>query len=249
MEQKKKSKINKSYILLAVVLVILIALSAIKIYVDNDYKPMHDIEYYQSLTNVPVSETDNILTVYDQEKINPYFSVGIIFYSGEKIEGQCYLPLMAQLANSGYHCFLPTTMGNLPILNLDGADFAIRKYWWVTDWYIVAHSTACETAAKYVAGHDNVKGLILLGGTVNTDISNKKIKVLSICGSRDSILDFDKYEKNKSKLPKGTSYKIIEGGNHTAFADTNLIKGDTQTSFKPEKQISITADYIRDFIK
>lgn len=249
MEDKKKKKFNKAYILLVVVLVILIVISCIKLNVDNDYKPLHDIEYYQSLTQVPVSETDNILTVYDQGKINPYFSVGIIFYSGEKIESQCYLPLMAELANSGYHCFLPTTLGNLPILNLDGADFAIRKYWWVTDWYIVAHSQACEMAARYIAGHDNVKGLILLGGTINTDISNKNIKALSIYGSRDTILDLDKYEENKSNLPKNTSYKVIKGGNHTAFADTDLIKGDTQTSFKPEKQISITADYIRDFIK
>lgn len=244
----EKLKSNKSYILLVVVLVILIVLACFKIFIDNDHKPLHTIEEYQELTTLPISETDNRFTIRDQETIDDYFNVGIIFYSATRIDSQCYLPLMAHLANFGYDCFLPNALGNLPILNLDGADQIVNKYKWVTDWYLVAHSDACEIAARYAQGHKKIKGLILLGGYNKTDISGSDIRVLSITGSRDSILDMSKYKKAKSNLPKDTLYKVIEGGNHTAFADTELLNGDTQTSFDYEKQAIKTAELIKKFI-
>ncbi len=249
MENESKKKFNKSYILLAVVLVVVVLLACFKFYIDDEHAPLHSVEEYQKLTTFPISETDNRLTIRDQETIDEFFNVGIIFYSGEKINGQCYLPLMAELANAGYDTFLPYALGNLPILNLDGADQIVSKFKWVTDWYIVAHSDACEMAAKYAKGHKKIKGLILLGGYTKTDISKNDIKVLSIIGSRDSILDMNKYKKAKSNLPKDTIFKEIKGGNHTAFADTALIRGDTETSFEPSKQIKKTATLIEEFIK
>ncbi len=244
----EKIKLNKTYILLVVVLVVLIALTALKIFVDNDHKPLHTVEEYQELTSFPISQTDNRLTIRDQETIDDYFNVGIIFYSAKRIDSQCYLPLMAHLANFGYDCFLPNALGNLPILNLDGADQIVNKFKWVTDWYLVAHSDACEMAVRYAKGHKKIKGLILLGGYSKTDISDTDIKVLSITGSRDSILDMSKYKKAKSNLPKDAIYEVIKGGNHTAFADTALLNGDTQTSFDSEKQTIKTAELIKKFI-
>lgn len=247
--KKNDNKNNKMpYIVLIAAIVVVVVLAGIKIYVDKEYKPLHTIEEYQELTQYPISQTDNRLTIRDQESIDDYFNVGVLFYSGERINGNCYLPLMAKIANEGYDCFLPIALGNMPFLNLDGADQIINKYKWVTDWYLVAHSTACEMAVKYANGHEKIKGIILLGGYPNTDISKKNIRALSIIGSRDTLIDMKKYEESKLKLPKGTIFKVIEGGNHTAFADTTLMKGDTKTSFKPEKQIEITAQYIIDFI-
>ncbi len=249
MEKDNKKKSKKSYVLLAIVLVIVVIAAGIKLYIDDEHVPLHTIEEYQELTTFPISETDNRITVRDQETIDEFYNVGIIFYTGEHINGQCYLPLMANLANFGYDTFLPKALGSLPILNLDGADQIVNKFKWVTDWYLVAHSDACEMAARYAKGHKKIKGLILLGGSVKTDISDTGIKVLSIVGTNDSILDLDRYEKAKTNLPKDTIYKEIKGGNHTAFADTALLKGDTKTSFKASKQIEKTADIIKDFIK
>lgn len=250
--KKNKSKNAGRVIAVVIALVFLLAITGFKVYIDNCYEPNHSIEEYQSLTNNEIEITDNIISIQNQESKGTHNRIGLIFYSGEKINGKCYLPLMAELTNMGFNTFLPTTFGNLPILNLEGAEYAIRSYTGIRDWYIVAHGdAACQAAAKYIKNSKGwVKGLIFLGGaTEDIDLSDRQIGFLSIYGSNDSIINLKKLEASKKYYPANAQYYVIEGGNFTNYADTKLVTGDSQSSITADEQIQTTAKLIKSFIK
>ena len=54
--------------------------------------------------------------------------------------------------------------------------------------------------------------------------------------------------KAKEDLPKDTEYVEIEGGNHSAFGDYGLQKGDTKSIIPENKQLDITVESICNFI-
>ena len=56
------------------------------------------------------------------------------------------------------------------------------------------------------------------------------------------------YEKYKSNLPDGFTEIIIDGGNHAGFGMYGEQAGDGASDISSAEQISVTADYIADFI-
>ncbi|MBO4835164.1 MAG: hypothetical protein J5483_03545 [Lachnospiraceae bacterium] len=246
-EIRKKGRGKVALILIAVV--ILLAITCFKIYVDNDYEPLHTHDEYQQLTSVEIQFSDNVIALEDMERDGDAKKTGFIFYGDDKIQRECYLPLMIALSNQGYSVYLPTTFGNIPILNLEGAEYVSRTYPHVKNWYIVAHGKACPVAAKYAASHSSkLKGLIFLGGYSRTDLSDKNLKLLSITGSRDTILDQGVYVTMKTNDPQNTVYLEIEGGNHTGFTDTFLIRKDSEAAISSDEQIQLTATAIESFV-
>ncbi|MBR5931255.1 MAG: hypothetical protein IKZ95_04440 [Lachnospiraceae bacterium] len=248
-KKRVKRKGHGKTILILVVVVILLAATCFKIYIDNDYEPLHSREEYQTLTEVEIEFSDNVIAIQDMEQPGENWKTGFIFYGDERIQRESYLPLMAALANMGYSVFLPTTFGNIPILNLEGAEYVSRTYPSVKTWYIVAHGKACPVAAKYASSHSTkIKGLVYLGGYSNTDLSNKTLRLLSVTASNDSIMDRKEFQNAKANDPKDTVYLEIEGGNHTGFTDTKLIRKDSPAAISSEEQIRFTALAIQNFV-
>ena len=56
------------------------------------------------------------------------------------------------------------------------------------------------------------------------------LNVLSIYGSEDGVLSFDKYKESIVNLPLGFVEQVIEGGNHAQFGDYGAQKGDNKAS-------------------
>ena len=244
----RNRKINKRVLLVGIVVLVLLVVTGFKVYVDNAYKTAHSPDYFTQDMPVTVSETDNMISVlpgFISDK-----NVGLIIYGGERINKECYYPLMKELASKGYYCYLPTTFGNLPILNMEGAEFPIRKTPDIKNWYIIAHAQACEVAAKYAKGHANsLKGLIYLGGySKKNDLSGSELQLLSIHGSRDTIFSLEKFEKAKANDPKGAVYQVINGGNNSGFADCGLLRKDTIATIDVSEQLKQTATMIDEFI-
>lgn len=245
----KKKKGHGKVALIVVAVIILLAATCFKIYVDNDYEPLHTRDEYQKMTNVEIDFSDNMIALEDMERDGDAKRTGFIFYGDNKIQRECYLPLMIALSNMGYSVYLPTTFGNIPILNLEGAEYVSRTYPHVKNWYIVAHGEACPVAAKYAASHaSKLKGLIFLGGYSKTDLSDQKLRILSITGSNDSILDHAAYLAAKSNNPTDAVYYEIDGGNHTGFTDTFLIRKDSEAAISSEEQIQYTTAAIGLFL-
>ena len=254
-EQPHKTSPNKrgrgKYILLAVVIVLLLLLTAFKVYVDNDYEAYGTIDTYQAMTSFEIERSDNVIAIQNMDAIEQKTAVGIIIYGDERVQRECYLPLMTALANQGYCVYLPTTFGNLPVLNQEGAEYVIRTYKSVKNWYLIAHGKACPVAARYAKNHaSKLNGLIYLGGvSSHTDLSGKDLRLLSITGSLDTVFDQTSLQNAKANDPADSTYVTIEGGNHTCFLDTFLMRGDTAATISTSEQIEQTTSAITAFLQ
>lgn len=105
-------------------------------------------------------------------------------------------------------------------------------------------------AATYLA--DNVEdfdGLVLLGSYSTADLSKEDVKVLSVFGSEDKVMNKEKYDENKINLPMDFSEEVIDGGCHAYFGMYGEQEGDGEATITNEEQIQKTAEIIKEFIK
>ena len=91
-------------------------------------------------------------------------------------------------------------------------------------------------------------GIILLASYLNSDISDTTLKVLSIYGSNDEILNMDKYEENKKYAPEIFIERRIDGGIHSYFGSYGIQNKDGKPYIEKSFQIEKTKDYILEFI-
>ena len=104
-------------------------------------------------------------------------------------------------------------------------------------------------AASYVAGHaEEYEGLILLAAYSTEDISQSGLQVLSVYGSRDGVLDMEKYASNRVHLPENMAEYEIEEGCHAQFGSYGMQKGDGIPGISGEKQREITVRCIMEWI-
>lgn len=103
-------------------------------------------------------------------------------------------------------------------------------------------------AANYaLKNSEKIEGLILLASYSTDDISSKGIKVMSIYGSKDEVLNKESYEKNKKNLPADFKEIILDGGNHAGFGCYGPQKGDGEAAIASEQQQTDTAKAIAKF--
>lgn len=170
---------------------------------------------------------------------------GFIFYPGGKVEHLAYAPLMSELATHGILCVIVEMPFNLAVLDSDAADGIIDAYPEIDSWYIGGHSLGGSMAAAYVADRaDDYDGLVLLGSYSTADLSESGLRVLSIYGSEDRVMNCEKYEKYKGNLPSSFIEQVIDGGSHAYFGMYGLQDGDGSAAISNEEQICVTADTI-----
>ena len=80
------------------------------------------------------------------------------------------------------------------------------------------------------------------------NFSNSDIKILSIFGSEDKVLNLEKYAEYKLNLSKNTSEFVIEGGNHAGFGFYGNQEGDGPATISNTEQIEKTAELIGEFV-
>ncbi len=170
---------------------------------------------------------------------------GLIFYPGGKVECSAYAPLMLACAQRGILCALVQMPGNLAVLDMNAADGLREEHPEVTDWYIGGHSLGGAMAANYAASHSQeLDGLILLAAYSTKDLTQTQLRVLSVYGSADGVMNRDSYEKYRSNLPDGTTELVIEGGCHAQFGSYGAQDGDGVPAISGSEQIRQTADAI-----
>lgn len=248
-KSKNRKRIASKYIWLIALLAVILVATCFKIYMDNSYKPQeHGEEIDDSSLNIEL--TDNMLVVRNPKRGELQHKIGIIFYQDNRIDGECYLPLMKKMALLGYDCFLPVALGNQAYLNVEGAESVIRKYVSINTWVMVGHSSSCYPASQYTAEKpDKVQGLIFLGGYSGFDLSDSSVAALSILGSNDTLVNRNSYDQSKVLLPKDAVFETIEGANNSGFVDTSLIFGDSESSLSFDEQTDKTTEIIHDFLK
>ena len=176
--------------------------------------------------------------------------VGFIFYPGGKVEYVAYEPLMESLASEGILCVLVEMPFNLAVLDINAAEGVQEKFPNVEKWYIGGHSLGGSMAASYLSNNvDDFAGMVLLGSYSTADLSETSLDILSVYGSEDEVLNYEKYTENKSNLPEAFAEIVIEGGCHAYFGMYGPQEGDGTPTISNEEQISLTVEAIAEFME
>lgn len=175
--------------------------------------------------------------------------IGFVFYPGGKVQYNAYEPLLAKLAEKGIACFLVKMPFNLAVFNINGAEKVLNQFPEIENWFIGGHSLGGSMAASFLGKNQfDIKGLILLASYSTMDFSESDIRLLSIFGSEDGVLNLEKYTENKSHFSKNAKEVVIEGGNHAGFGFYGPQKKDGKASISSINQIEQTARLILEFI-
>ena len=134
--------------------------------------------------------------------------------------------------------------------DINAADGIQERYPEIQRWFIGGHSLGGAMAASYLAENAaEYEGLILLGAYSAADLSGTDLKILSIYGSEDRVLDRQAYQENLTNLPADFTEVILEGGCHAYFGMYGPQEGDGVPTVSPEVQISQTVNAISEWIQ
>lgn len=189
---------------------------------------------------VQIKEDGNVTWFVPQEP-----TAGLIFYPGGKVEHTAYAPLLRACAEQGLLCALVRMPGNLAVLDANAADGLLEKH---PEINIAGHSLGGAMVANYAATHsDDYSGLILLAAYFTKDLTQTSLRVLSVYGLEDGVMNRESYKKNWANLPAGTTEIILEGGCHAQFGSYGSQDGDGTPAISGEEQIRQTAEAIAAF--
>lgn len=201
------------------------------------------LSYLESGDNVKVSSVDEGY-FFD----GPGDSNALIFYPGAKVEATSYSAIMYHLAEEGVDCFIVEMPLNMAMFGKETAGKIMSEYSY-DKWYISGHSLGGAMASIYAAEHsDELEGIILMA-SYSTEKLSGKIKLLSLVGSKDEVVNREAYDENKANWPQNSSEYIIEGGNHAQFGDYGQQKGDGKASISSSEQQRQTVEQILEVIE
>lgn len=240
---KKITKKTLWISLLLVSVIITIGFYCFYAYVGNYY------EANNSATRA-LQNSDNVTVEFINKKDAVVFKpkeakVGIIFYSGAKVEYTAYAPLLHAFAENGILCLAPNLNFNLAIFDQNAAGKYREMYPEIEKWYMAGHSMGGVFASKYAAKHsDEFEGVILLAAYSSVDLSDTNLNVISIYGTEDKVLNMKTYNDRLENLPKDYQEVVIDGGNHAYFGSYGPQAGDGQALITNDEQIKTTVDNV-----
>lgn len=240
MSKKKKNIVGA----ITVIVVLAMIVTGCGIYLNDFYRADTEaIEAFASDRTVEMKEADGFIVCSQ-----PDADTGLIFYPGGKVEHTAYVPLMQECASRGILCVLVEMPFNLAVFDINAADGITEQYPDIDSWYIGGHSLGGSMAASYAAENSDIfEGLVLLGSYSAADLSETSLRVLSVYGSEDMVMNGEKYEECRTNLPDNFTETVIENGCHAYFGMYGEQEGDGTPAISNEQQIIITADAIKDF--
>lgn len=243
--QHDKRKKRLRVLLLAAVPVVLIAFSFF-LYVSDYYRAGDVAAVALKNGTVAVSQESSYL-LFQPSGSKP--KAGLIFYPGGKVEYTAYAPLMRAIAERGYACVLVKMPFNLAVFDANAANKIIDAYPKIEIWFVGGHSLGGSMAAAWCADNtDRCGGLVLLGSYSASDLVQSGLPVLVITGSKDGVLNREKFESSKANLPAGAQVLVIDGGNHAQFGSYGPQKGDGVAEVSEATQQTMTAEAIEAFL-
>jgi pimeloyl-ACP methyl ester carboxylesterase len=165
-------------------------------------------------------------------------TTGLVFYCGARVPPEAYAYLARSCARAGYTAVLAAMPLNFAILAPSRALAAASSYPGVARWVIAGHSLGGAAAASFVAGASArgavEKGRIAIAGLLlfasypggGADLSTKSLPVVTVSASRDPLASPARIAAAGLRLPAGSRYVEIAGGNHAQFGEYGPQGGD-----------------------
>lgn len=153
--------------------------------------------------------------------------VGLVFYPGARVHPDAYLSSLSPLVTEANVTVVITKMPlNLAVLGQGVASDVIGQHG-VEQWYVGGHSLGGAMACRYAGENpDRVSGVVLFGSYCDRSISDSGLRVLSVVGKQDTVLDWNKYENSTGNLPASATIRELAGVNHTQFGSYTGQSGD-----------------------
>lgn len=238
--QKKRFR-NAGLIVLGIIAALAIASVA---YIGTYYHAQNRAAALESTDQVRVEEVK-----YGYFFDGPGTDTALIFYPGAKVEDLAYADLLKQLAENGIDCYLVHMPGNLAFFGMNRADQIMETYSY-DHWYLAGHSLGGAMAAVYAdKNSEKLDGLVFLAAYSTKDLSNTNLKVLSVYGSRDQVVNMDKITEGRKLMPSAYEEFCIPGGNHAGYGNYGAQKGDGTAEISAEEQQAETVGKIVGFCK
>lgn len=225
-------------VLISLISVLTLVLLSFFIYTLSYYSPLDEMYEMINSENIEYLETKDY---YKLTSDNPKSQ--IIMYPGGKVDASSYLYLGTQLSKLDTEVIILKVPFKLAIFDVDKADAYINED---IDTYIMGHSLGGVSGAMYTEKTEKViSGLILMGSYSSVSIETD---VLSITGSLDTVLDYDKYEESKANYKGNIHHVTIEGANHAQFGFYGEQKGDSIATISVVEQTKEVIDAVELFI-
>jgi len=141
--------------------------------------------------------------------------VGVVFYPGGRVRPEAYVPSAARVVErTGATVFVPGMPANLAVLSPSRADAVIDGEPGIDRWVVGGHSLGGAMACRFASANPGrVDGLVLVGAYCDRPVSG--LPALSVVGSRDAVLDRERFRATRGNLPANASVVRIEGMNHS----------------------------------
>lgn len=229
----------KKKILIGVLSIVLL-ISGFLVYYVNDY--------YHA--------TDAAITISDKMKDKDgdlYYEgnsdIGFIIYPGGKVDEKAYAPLAEELHRNDDTVVIVKMPFRLSILDNNEANNVIDENAHIKKWYIIGHSLGGTSASIFAEKYGNkIEGIIFLGSYTYKDLSESDLKVLTITGSNDEVINRQKAKEANDDYPTNTKHITLKGGNHAYYGSYGLQDGDGKAMISPQEQIQTTVNYIFEWI-
>lgn len=240
---------KKSNRILTIVLAVVLLLSGSCVWYVNDYYHVTDRDGAMSETTIVSVVGTTTGYLYDGAGED----TALIFYPGAKVQDIAYAPLLKELAENGVDCYLVHMPGNLAIFGVNKAEEVMQdvasKNRGYEHWYLAGHSLGGAMAATFAASHsEELDGLIFLGAYSTKDLSQTDLRILSLYGSEDRVLNREKLAESHELMPADFTEYVIGGGNHAQYGDYGVQKGDGTAMISAEEQRNIVTEKILTFL-
>ena len=79
-------------------------------------------------------------------------------------------------------------------------------------------------------------------------LAGTDMRLLSILGSNDTVVNMKNYEDSKKNWPADATEYVIQGGIHSYFGNYGIQKGDGEPEITADQQLDETAEVIDEWI-
>jgi hypothetical protein len=200
------------------------------------FKPlpaMEDKSLLRSDASVSVS-SESVGLLFAPASAATAKSTGLIVYCGERAPPEAYAYLARACAAEGYKAVLASMPLNFPILAPDRAAAVAAAFPAVTRWVIAGFSQGGAAAASFVSSNGASKAPVALAGIIlyasfpgrGVDLSTGSLPVVTVGATLDALSPPARIAEGRDRLPAGSRYVEIAGGNHAQFGEYGPQSGD-----------------------
>ena len=153
-------------------------------------------------------------------------TTGLVFVPGARVDSRAYAHLLRPLVEAGFFVAVLKEPLGFSILNPNHPASVLRMHPDIAYWAVGGHSLGGTTAATAADTHERVNGLVLFAAYPASRIERDDLKVVSVFGSDDGLVEPADIEKSRADLPSDTAYLEVPGAAHSWFGDYGVQPGD-----------------------